>query len=69
MWVTQLDVCSLVRLAELWVVNRDLNASDFPSMHWIDLLVVVEAVDGFKLLEELEDPDGPASVDSLLSPF
>ena len=58
--MTQLDVCSLVRLAELWVVNRDLKASDFSSMFWMDLLVP-EAVESLLPLEELEDPEGPAT--------
>lgn len=60
MWVTQLDVCSLVRLAELWVVNRDLKTSDFSSIVWTDLLVPVD-VEDFVTLKELEDPEGPAT--------
>lgn len=55
--MTQLEVCSLVRLAELWVVKRDLKASDFPSIFWMDLLV-----EGFvDELATLEDPEGPAA--------
>lgn len=60
MWVTQLDVCSLVRLAELWVVNRDLKTSDFSFMTWMDLLVA-EVVEDMAPLAELEDPEGPAT--------
>lgn len=61
--MTQLDVCSLVRLAELWEVNKDLKASDFSSMSWMDLLVPV-AFEDFVTLEELEDPEGPATAGS-----
>lgn len=58
-----MDVCSLVRLAELWEVNRDLKASDFSFMSWTDLLVaeVVEDLAPLEELEELEDPEGPAT--------
>lgn len=38
------------------MVNRDLKASDFSSIFWIDLLVA-EADD----LVSLEDPEGPAA--------
>lgn len=57
MCVTQLEVWSLVRLAELWVVNKDLKASDFPSISWMDLLVESFVDD----VAPLEDPEGPAS--------
>lgn len=60
MWVTQLDVWSLERLAELWVVKRDLKASDFSSMSWIDLLVA-EAAKDLEHFVELEAPEGPAT--------
>lgn len=60
MWVTQLDVWSLVRFAELWVVNRDLKASDFSFMSWMDLLVA-KLVEDLEPLDELEDPEGPAT--------
>lgn len=61
--MTQLDVWSLVRLAELWLVNRDLKTSDFSSMLWTDLLVaeVVEDVLPLEDLEEADDPEGPAT--------
>lgn len=39
------------------MVNRDLKASDLPSMSWMDLLVV-DAVEDFV---PLEDPEGPAT--------
>lgn len=55
--MTQLEVCSLVRLAELWVVNRDLKASDFPSIFRLDLLVAGFVDDS----ASLEDPEGPAT--------
>lgn len=55
------------RLAELWVVNRDLKASDFSSIDWMDLLVV-ELEESLEPLEELEDPEGPATAEWLLSP-
>lgn len=42
------------------MVNRDLKASDFSSMLWMDLLVA-EVVEDLAPLEELEDPEGPAT--------
>lgn len=42
------------------MVNRDLKASDFSSMLWMDLLVA-EIVEGLVSLEELDDPEGPAT--------
>lgn len=42
------------------MVNRDLKASDFSVMSWMDLLVA-EVVEDFAPLEELEDPEGPAT--------
>lgn len=62
MWVTQLDVWSLVRLAELWVVNKDLKASDFSFISWMDLFVA-EADEDLVALDELEDPEGPATAE------
>lgn len=41
-------------------MNRDLKASDFSSMVWMDLLVA-EAVEDLAPLEEVEDPEGPAT--------
>jgi len=61
-----------VRFAELWEVNRDLKASDFSDMSWMDLLEaeLVEDLEPLEELEELEDPEGPATADWLLSsPF
>lgn len=55
--MTQLEVCSLVRLAELWVVNRDLKASDFPSIFRLDLLMAGFVDDS----APFEDPEGPAT--------
>lgn len=46
-----------MRLAELWVVNRDLKASDFSSISWM-VLLVEDFVDGAVSLEE---PEGPAA--------
>lgn len=42
------------------MVNSDLKASDFSSMCWMDLLVAVD-VEDLASLEELEDPEGPAT--------
>ncbi len=42
------------------MVNRDLKASDFSSISWMDLLVA-EVVEDLEPLEELEDPEGPAT--------
>ncbi len=42
------------------MVNRDLKASDFSFMSWMDLLVA-EVVKDLVSLEELEDPEGPAT--------
>lgn len=47
----------MVRLAELWVVNRDLKASDFPSIFRLDLLVPGFVDDS----ASFEDPEGPAT--------
>lgn len=55
--MTQLEVWSLVRLAELWVVNRDLKASDFSSISWMVLLVEGFVDDP----ASLEEPEGPAA--------
>lgn len=46
-----------MRLAELWVVNRDLKASDFPSISWTVLLVEVFVDDA----TPLEEQEGPAT--------
>lgn len=46
-----------MRFAELWVVNRDLKASDFSSISWM-VLLVEDFVDDATPLEE---PEGPAA--------
>lgn len=58
--MTQLEIWSLLRFAELWVVNSDLKASDLSSMSWMDRLVAVVSED-LVPLETLEDPEGPAT--------
>lgn len=52
--MTQLEIWSLERLAELWLVKRDLKISDLSSIFWTERLVA-EVL----LLVELED--GPAT--------
>lgn len=44
-------------------MKRDLKASDFSSMLWMDLLVA-EVVKDLVPLEEVEDPEGPATARS-----
>lgn len=58
--MTQLEIWSLLRFAELWVVNSDLKASDLSAMSWMDRLVVVVSED-LVPLETLVDPEGPAT--------
>ena len=41
------------------MVNRDLKASDFSVISWMDLLVA-ELDEDLEPLKELEDPEGPA---------
>lgn len=55
-----MDIWSFVRLAELWVVKRDLKASDLSSISWMERLVAAPAED-LAPLETLEDPEGPAT--------
>lgn len=41
-------------------MNRDLKASDFSVISWMDLLGA-ELDEDLEPLEELEDPEGPAT--------